>query len=124
MVLICSRLPLHRPEGQCITIASRLTALCVLLCLFILIAASGPHLVHHLADLHPGPSDRHAHKSQSTDCLVQSLLQHIPLVGDFFVSLSVSLPIAEQASCAQPLQAVTTPRPTFQARSPPPIRPS
>jgi hypothetical protein len=105
--------------GQCLTIADRLLALCVVLCLGILIAASGPHLVHHLADLHPGHPHPHTHKSQPTDCLVLSLTQHIPLAGDFFASLPVFLPTAERASCAHPLQAVTTPRPTFQARSPP-----
>jgi len=114
-----SRPPMSRAVGQCISIADRLIALGVLLCLGTLIAASGPHLVHHLADLHLGHPHPHTHKSQPTDCLVLFLIQHIPLTGDFFASLPVCLPTAEQASCAQPLQAVTTPRPTFQARSPP-----
>lgn len=107
--------------GQRVTIADRLIALGVLLCLGILMAASGPHLVHHLADLHPGPSQQQTHKSQPTDCLVLSLMQHIPLAGDFFASLPVFLSTAEQASCAPRQQAVTTPRPTSQARSPPSI---
>jgi hypothetical protein len=46
-------------------------------------------------------------------------MQHIPLAGDFFASLPVFLSAAEQASCAQPLLAVTTSQFTFQARSPP-----
>ena len=105
--------------GQCVTITDRLIALSVLLCFGILMGASGPHLVHHLADLHPGPPHPQTHKSQPTDCLVLSLMQHMPLDGDFFTSLPVFLSTAEQASCAPRLQAVTTPRPTVQARSPP-----
>ena len=114
-----SRPPMSKAIGQRITIADRLIALGVLLCFGILMAASGPHLVHHLADLHPGPSYPQTPTSQPTDCLVLSLMQHIPLAGDFFASLSVLLPAAEQANCARRLQAITTPRPTFQARSPP-----
>ncbi len=114
-----SRPPMSRAVGQCVTIGDRLIALSVLICLGILIAASGPHLVHHLADRHPGPPHPQTHTSQLADCLVLSLMQHIPLAGDFFASLSVFLSTAEQTSCAQPLQAVTTPRPTSQARSPP-----
>jgi hypothetical protein len=105
--------------GQCVTIGDRLIALGVLLCLGILMATSGPHLVHHLVDLHPGPPHPPPHTSQPADCLVLSLMQHIPLAGDFFASLPVFLSAAEQASCAQPLLAVTTSQFTFQARSPP-----
>ena len=114
-----SRPPMGNAVGQRVAITDRLIALGVLLCLGILLAASGPHLVHHLADLHPGPPRPQTHTSQPTDCLVLSLMQHIPLAGDFFAPLPFFLSTAEQASCAQPLQAVTTPRPTFQARSPP-----
>jgi hypothetical protein len=111
-----SRPPMSRAVGQCVTIGDRLIALSVLLCLGILIVASGPHLVHHLVDRHP----RHPPPtSQPTDCLILSLMQHIPLAGDFFASLPVFLSTAEQASSAQPLLAATTPRPTLQARSPP-----
>jgi hypothetical protein len=116
---MCSRPPMSRAVGQCVTIGDRLIALGVLICLGILIAASGPHLVHHLADLHTGPPHPQTHTSQPADCLVLSLMQHIPLAGDFFASLPVFLSAAEQASCAQPLLAGTTPRPIFQARSPP-----
>jgi hypothetical protein len=114
-----SRPPMSRAVGQCVTIGDRLIALGVLLCLDILMAASGPHLVHHLADLHPGPPHQQTHTSQPADCLVLSLMQHIPLAGDCFASPLAFLPTVEQAICAQPLQAYTTPRPTFQARSPP-----
>ena len=114
-----SRPPMGNAVGQHVTITDRLIALGVLLCLGILMAASGPHLVHHLADLHPGPPHPQTHKSQPTDCLVLSLMQHIPLTGDFFASPPIFLSTAGQASCTQPLQATTTPRPTVQARSPP-----
>jgi hypothetical protein len=114
-----SRPPMSRAVGQCVSIGDRLIALGVLLCLGILIVASGPHLVHHLVDRHPRHPHPQTHTSQSTDCLILSLVQHIPLAGDFFASLPVSLSTAEQASSAQTLLAVATPRPTFQARSPP-----
>jgi hypothetical protein len=114
-----SRAPLRHAVGQRVTIIDRLVALSVLLCFGILMGASGPHLVHHLADLHPGPPHSQTHTSQPTDCLVLSLMQHIPLAGDFFASLPLFISTSEQASCAPRLQAVTPPRPTFQARSPP-----
>ena len=114
-----SRPPLRYAVGQRGTITDRLIALGVLLCLGILIGASGPHLVHHLADLHPGPPHPQPHTPQPTDCLVLSLMQHVPLAGDFFASPPIFLSTAGQASFAQPLQATTTPRPTVQARSPP-----
>jgi hypothetical protein len=110
---------MSKAMGQRVTIADRLIALAVLICLGFLIAASGPHLVHHLADLHPGHPHPQTPTSQPADCLVLSLMQHIPLAGDFFAFLSVFLSTAEQKSCVQPLQADTTPRLTFQARSPP-----
>jgi hypothetical protein len=99
----------------------RMIALCVLLCFFILIAVSGPHLVHHLDDLSAGHAHAHTHTARPLDCLVLSLMQHIPLVGDSFVSLPLSLPIAEQASCRPLLQTAAIIRPTFQSRSPPAI---
>ena len=111
--------PMSHAVGQRLAVANRLIALGVLLCFGLLMAGSGPHLVHHLDDLHPGLPHPQTHTSQPTDCLVLSLLQHIPLAADFSASLPIFLSTAEQASCAQPLQAVTTPRPTFQARSPP-----
>ena len=114
-----SRPPMSWAVGQRVTITDRLIALGVLLCLGILMAASGPHLVHHLADLHPGPPHPQPHTPQPTDCLVLSVMQHIPLAGDFFASLPIFLSTTEQASCAPRPQAVTTPRPTSQARSPP-----
>jgi hypothetical protein len=114
-----SRPLVSKAKGRRITIADRLIALGVLLCFGVLMAASGPHLVHHLADLRPESPHPQTPTSQPTDCLVLSLMQHIPLAGDFFAILSVILSTAEQTSCVQPLQAVTTPRPSVQARSPP-----
>jgi hypothetical protein len=114
-----SRPPMSKAIGRRVTIADRLIALGVLLCLGILMAVSGPHLVHHLADLHPGPPHPQTPTSQPADCLVLSLMMHIPLAGDFFALLLVFLSTAEQMSCPQPLQADATLRPTFQARSPP-----
>jgi hypothetical protein len=91
----------------------------VLLCLGTLMAASGLHLVHHLADRHPGSS--HPHASQPTDCLVLSLMQHTPLTGDFFAPLPVLLSPGEPARCASCLQELIVSRSTHQARSPPRI---
>jgi hypothetical protein len=114
-----SRFPTNRAAHPCIPIARRIIAFCALLCLLILIAVSGPHLVHHLADLHAGHSHADPHKSQSTDCLVLSLMQHTPLVGDFCASFQTSLPIAAQAGDKPQLLTAGIARPTFQARSPP-----
>ena len=113
------RLPISRATGQCGTIASRLIAFCALLCLFVLIAASGPHLVHHLADLHAGHPHSHTNKSQPTDCLVLSLMQHTPFADDSFAPLPSSFPTAGQAGCEPWLQMGATRRPAIQARSPP-----
>jgi hypothetical protein len=116
-----SRPPMSKAIGQRITIADRLIALGMLLCFGILMAASGPHLVHHLADRHPEPFHPQPHPSQPTDCLVLSLMQHTPLTGDFSACLAVFLSTAEPTSCVHRLQAATAPRPIVQARSPPRI---
>jgi hypothetical protein len=113
--------PMSKAAGQQVTLTDRLIAFSVLLCFRILMGASGPHLVHHLDDLHPGLPHPQTHTSQPTDCLVLSLLQHIPLAGDFFASLWVFLSTMELVTRAQRLQAVTTPRSIYQARSPPTI---
>jgi hypothetical protein len=116
-----SRPPMSRAIGQHSTIADRLIALVVLLCFGILMAASGPHLVHHLADLHSGSPHPQPYTSRPTDCLVLSLMQHTPLAGDFSACLAVFLSTAEPTSCVHRLQAATAPRPIVQARSPPRI---
>jgi hypothetical protein len=115
------RPPISNAVGRCVTVIDRLVALGVLLCFGILIAASGPHLVHHLADRHPEPFHPQPYTSRPTDCLVLSLMQHTPLAGDFFAPLPVFLPMVEPTSCAHRLQAATAPRPIVQARSPPRI---
>jgi len=48
--------------------------------LLALIAASGPHLVHHLPNLHR-QDDHHSHADQPRlfDCLILSLMQHTPV---------------------------------------------
>jgi hypothetical protein len=74
-----SRPPLSGGVGQCVSIGDRLIALGVLLCLGILIVVSGPDLVHHLVDRHPRYPHPQTHTSQSPDCLILSLMQHIPL---------------------------------------------
>jgi hypothetical protein len=74
-----SRPPMSGAVGQCVTIGDRLIALGVLLCLGILIVVSGPHLVHHLVDWHPRYPHPQTHTSQPPDCLILSLMQHIPL---------------------------------------------
>jgi hypothetical protein len=114
-----SRPPVSKAIGRRITIADRLIALGVLLCFGVLMAASGPHLVHHLTDRHPGPTHPQPDSPQPTDCLVLSLMQHTPLAGDFFASLLAVLSTAEPARCAHRLRAATAPRPVYQARSPP-----
>jgi hypothetical protein len=114
-----SRPPVSKAIDRRITIADRLIALGVLFCFGVLMAASGPHLVHHLADLHPGPTHPQPDPPQPTDCLVLSLMQHTPLAGDFFAPLPVFLPMVEPTSCAHRLRAATAPRPVYQARSPP-----
>jgi hypothetical protein len=88
------------------------------LCLVVLIAASGPHLVHHLADLSAGPSHTDTHKSQAADCLVLSLMQHTPVAGELFAPQLRCLPSEEQASSEPELQIIRTHRPSLQARAP------
>jgi hypothetical protein len=98
---------------------TRLTALGVLLCLGILLTASGPHLVHHLADLGPGHSHTRPSESQPTDCLVLFLMQHLPLIGDLFIAQQAPLPIAGAACWELIRQLVAPHRAACQARSPP-----
>jgi hypothetical protein len=113
--------PMSKAVGQRITLTDRLIALGVLLSFGILMGASGPHLVHHLADLHSGPPHPQPNSSQPTDCLVLSLMQHTPFVGDFFPPLPVFLFTAEPARCAHRLQTAIAPRSIYQARAPPSI---
>src|SRR5262245_14236456 len=108
--------PMGTTVDRRLAVTNRPIAVGVLLCFGILIGASGPHLMHHLDDLHPGSPQPQTHTSQPTDCLVLALLQHIPLAGDFFPPLPVFLYTAEPARCTYRLHAVTPHRPTLQAR--------
>jgi hypothetical protein len=113
---------MDRTTSQLITVANRLIALFASLCFFVLIVVSGPHLVHHLADLQPGHPHPHTNKSQSPDCFVHSLMQHTPLAGDAFAPLPASLPTAEQVSYQPLVLMFASPRLAFLARSPPVIQ--
>jgi hypothetical protein len=95
-------------------------ALSTLLCFVALLTASGPHLVHHLADLHPQGDHRpYAHRYQPTSCLVFSLIQHTPAAESASALLAIFL-----ASDAQPVFNHSLPRleaskHAIQARAPP-----
>jgi hypothetical protein len=99
-------------------------ALGTVLCFSTLIAASGPHLVHHLGNLHPVHSHSYAGKSQSTDCRVLSLVHHTPGTRNSSDLLPVSLPAQGHPGCELLLLVIATPRPVCQARSPPVLSPS
>jgi hypothetical protein len=74
---------MRRASCQFVIITRRLIGFGALLCFPALITASGPHLVHHLVDQHPGHHHLHTNKSQCTDCLVLSLMLYTPLVISF-----------------------------------------
>jgi hypothetical protein len=116
-----NKAPMSYNSGMRRAMANRMIAFSVLLCFGILMGVSGPHLVHHLDDLHAGDPSSQPNPSRPTDCVVLALLQHIPLAGDFFASLSIFLYTAEPTKYAYRLQAITPHRPTLQARSPPHI---
>jgi hypothetical protein len=61
-----------------------------------LIAASGPHLVHHLTAL-PRPADQHtpADEPRPLDCGVFSLMQHTPVAEGILNPLPMPLPVGE-----------------------------
>jgi hypothetical protein len=71
-----------------------------------LIAASGPHLVHHLADL-PRPADHHTHADEPrpSDCFVFSLMQHTPVAEGLLHLFPMPLPMGEP-SVFEPLLTV------------------
>src|SRR5262249_26783186 len=61
----------------------RLGALCTMLSLLTLVVVSGPHLVHHLADLSP-QNDHHTPTGSAhplPDCLVFLVMQHTPVAA-------------------------------------------
>jgi hypothetical protein len=89
------------------------------LCFLTLITASGPHLVHHLGDQHPGQPRSHADKSQQIECLVLASVQHSPATEPPSAPAAVALPEAEGPGDESHSEALTTRRLTFRARSPP-----
>jgi hypothetical protein len=88
----------------------------VVLSLLAFIAASGPHLVHHLADSHTS-DDQPA--PRSPDCLVLSLMQQTPVAEGSLTLLPVPLPSEERAVFTQPFYRPDGPGHVFQARAPP-----
>jgi hypothetical protein len=88
----------------------------VVLSLLAFIAASGPHLVHHVADSHPHDK-RHA--PQLPDCLVLSLMQQTPVAEGSLALLPVPLLSGERAVFTLPAHQPDGPGHVFQARAPP-----
>ena len=101
------------------SVATSLIALGAVLCFLTLITASGPHLVHHLADQHPGRPHSHAAKSQPTECLVLASVQHFPMTQAMPITAAVVLPEVEWPGDEPLSEALTTCKLTFRARSPP-----
>jgi hypothetical protein len=91
---------------QCRWLGKRLAALWTVLWFCGLIAASGPHLVHHLADL-PRPADHHtpADEPRPSDCVVFSLMQHTPGAEGVLHLFPLPLPMGEP-SVFEPLLTV------------------
>lgn len=121
-------LPAHmlRREG-----IFHLSSLGVILLLLMLIAVSGPHLVHHALD-RPPPQPQHSHDGDTPpghshdapvprppDCLVLLLIQHNPVtlggLASFLPGLTLGEPIIAEAT----LQPAVTPQHGFHARAPP-----
>jgi hypothetical protein len=101
------------------SVAASLIALGAVLCVLTLITTSGPHLVHHLADQHPGHPRSHADKSQPTECLILASVQHFPMTQPLPITAAVVLPEVEGPGDEPLFAALTTRRLTFRARSPP-----
>jgi hypothetical protein len=78
------------------------------------VAASGPHLVHHLAD-HP----THADQPRPPDCFLFSLVQHTPVAEDGSNPLPLPLPMGAPSVFALPLTVHAELWPLFLARAPP-----
>ena len=78
-------------------VGSRCSALCTVLTLFTLLAVSGPHLVHHFAEMPPQP-DHHTHDAPAPvwpDCPVLFLWQHTPVAEGSVGLLPTLLPPLE-----------------------------
>jgi hypothetical protein len=90
--------------------------LCVVLSLLAFIVASGPHLVHHLADIHPHDDPP---IPQSPDCLVLALLQQTPVAEGTLALVPVPLPLQERTVFAYSVRLPEGLGQVFQARAPP-----
>jgi hypothetical protein len=99
----------------------RFSALCTVLALFTLLAVSGPHLVHHFAEMHP-QQDHHTHDEPAPvwpDCQVLFLWQHTPVAESSVVLLPPLLPPLESIVFLLPLWVSAASRDVAQARAPP-----
>ena len=110
----------------------RLAALWTVLWFCALIAASGPHLVHHLTAL-PRPADHHSHTDEPRpvdhhthtgeprppDCFVFFLMQHTPVAEDVLIPLPMPLPVGEPSVLERPLTVHAALWSLFLARAPP-----
>ena len=85
-----------------------------------LIAASGPHLVHHLTAL-PRPADHHQHADEPRppDCVVFSLMQYTPVAEGMLSLLPMPLPRGELSVVESPLMVREALWSLFLARAPP-----
>jgi hypothetical protein len=90
--------------------------LCIVLSFLAFIAASGPHLVHHLADLHPHDDQP---IQQPPDCLVLALLQQTPVAEGTIALVPVPLPLQERTVFAHPVRLPKGLGQVVQARAPP-----
>lgn len=111
---------LRRGFLRCCGLGRRLAAWWTMLGLLALITASGPHLVHHLPDLHRQDDHRsHADRPRLLDCLILSLMQHTPVTEGLLDTCLAPLAVGEQAVLDQPRAVLEEPRSGFQARAPP-----
>jgi hypothetical protein len=103
------------------------TALSTIVALLTLVAVSGPHLVHHLAERPPhehqhaqdGPQTRDHQTPPRPDCLVLFLMQHTPVAEEGGALLPTLLLAAEPLLPSLSLGHVDVPRHAVQARAPP-----
>src|SRR5262249_42362901 len=101
----------------------RLGALCTMLSLLTLLVVSGPHLVHHLADLSP-QNDHHTPTGSAhplPDCLVFLVMQHTPVAASVLAHALIPLAAGEPIVCTPPLWMSEAPRYVSQARAPPSV---
>jgi hypothetical protein len=106
---------------------TRATVLSTIVALLMLVAVSGPHLVHHLAE-RPPHEHQHAQERPQTrdhqtpprpDCLVLFLMQHTPVAEEGGALLPILLLAAEPLLPSLSLGHVDVPRHAVHARAPP-----